>query len=162
MLDLIGVALVGVIGAITIYGVQSKSAGNRVLSVLEFLNLDLFFTCNKIKNLDDFNKYQERINQTAKEFEKYLSKNDTHIINLINSIKELGNDFLSNAFYLRKNEESKPQEALNSMEMKKPTIIDDLTGNYENDILNPRLFNFINNVHESMVGEGSDILTAAI
>jgi ABC-type branched-subunit amino acid transport system ATPase component len=51
MLDLIGVALVGVIGAITIYGVQSKSAGNRVLSVLEFLNLDSLSFQNQVAYL---------------------------------------------------------------------------------------------------------------
>ena len=38
-LDLLGVALVGIIGAITVYGIQSKTTGNRINSVLEFLNL---------------------------------------------------------------------------------------------------------------------------
>ena len=51
ILDLIGVALIGVIGAITIYGVQSKSAGNRVSSVLEFLNLDSLSFQNQVAYL---------------------------------------------------------------------------------------------------------------
>ena len=51
ILDLIGVALIGVIGAITIYGVQSKSAGNRVSSVLEFLNLESLSFQNQVAYL---------------------------------------------------------------------------------------------------------------
>lgn len=51
ILDLIGVALIGIIGAITIYGVQSKSAGNRVSSVLEFLNLDSLSFQNQVAYL---------------------------------------------------------------------------------------------------------------
>ncbi len=51
ILDLIGVALIGVIGAVTIYGVQSKSAGNRVSSVLEFLNLDSLSFQNQVAYL---------------------------------------------------------------------------------------------------------------
>ena len=51
ILDLIGVALIGVIGAITIYGVQSKSAGNRVSSVLEFLNLNSLSFQNQVAYL---------------------------------------------------------------------------------------------------------------
>ena len=51
MLDLIGVALIGVIGAITIYGVQSKSAGNRISSVLEFLNLESLSFQNQVAYL---------------------------------------------------------------------------------------------------------------
>lgn len=39
-LDLIGVALIGILGALTIQGIESKSAGNRVTSVLRFLNID--------------------------------------------------------------------------------------------------------------------------
>ena len=51
ILDLIGVALIGVIGAITIYGVQSKSAGNRVSSVLEVLNLNSLSFQNQVAYL---------------------------------------------------------------------------------------------------------------
>lgn len=40
MLDLIGVALIGIIGSLSINGVQSRGPGNRVSSVLEFLNLE--------------------------------------------------------------------------------------------------------------------------
>jgi hypothetical protein len=39
LLDLLGVALIGIIGAIAIYGIQSKPTGNRVESFLEFINL---------------------------------------------------------------------------------------------------------------------------
>jgi ATP-binding cassette, subfamily B, bacterial PglK len=39
-LDLIGVALIGVIGALTIRGVSNQAPGDRVSRVLEFLNLD--------------------------------------------------------------------------------------------------------------------------
>ncbi len=42
ILDLIGVALIGVIGALSINGIQSKKAGNRVEQLLSFLNLDGF------------------------------------------------------------------------------------------------------------------------
>jgi len=42
ILDLLGVALIGVIGALSINGIQSKKAGNRVEQLLEFLNLDNF------------------------------------------------------------------------------------------------------------------------
>jgi ATP-binding cassette, subfamily B, bacterial PglK len=41
-LDLLGVALLGVIGALSVYGIQSKSPGNRVNQVLEFTNLNQF------------------------------------------------------------------------------------------------------------------------
>jgi ATP-binding cassette subfamily C protein len=41
-LDLLGVALFGVIGALSVYGIQSKSPGNRVNQVLEFTNLNQF------------------------------------------------------------------------------------------------------------------------
>jgi ABC-type multidrug transport system fused ATPase/permease subunit len=41
-LDLLGVALIGLLGALTINGVQSKSPGTRVSQVLEFLNLEKF------------------------------------------------------------------------------------------------------------------------
>jgi len=39
LLDLLGVALIGVIGALAITGVQSREPGNRVSDVLEFLHL---------------------------------------------------------------------------------------------------------------------------
>lgn len=39
-LDLIGVALIGILGALTIQGIESKSTGNRVSSVLRFLRID--------------------------------------------------------------------------------------------------------------------------
>jgi ABC-type multidrug transport system fused ATPase/permease subunit len=42
LLDLIGVALIGVLGALAVNGVQSKSPGNRVSSALTFLHLDNF------------------------------------------------------------------------------------------------------------------------
>lgn len=41
-LDLIGVAIIGVIGALAITGVQAREPGNRVSSLLEFLQLDSF------------------------------------------------------------------------------------------------------------------------
>ena len=40
ILDLIGVALLGVIGALSVYGIQSKSPGSRINQVLELINLD--------------------------------------------------------------------------------------------------------------------------
>lgn len=40
ILDLIGVALLGVIGALSVYGIQSKSPGARMKKLLEFTNLD--------------------------------------------------------------------------------------------------------------------------
>jgi ABC-type multidrug transport system fused ATPase/permease subunit len=42
VLDLVGVAIFGAIGALAIRGVQSKSAGDRVSSLLEFLHLSGF------------------------------------------------------------------------------------------------------------------------
>ena len=42
ILDLLGVALIGVIGALSINGIQSKKAGGRVEQLLAFLNLDNF------------------------------------------------------------------------------------------------------------------------
>jgi ABC-type multidrug transport system fused ATPase/permease subunit len=39
-LDLIGVALIGVLGALTIQGIESKGAGNRVSAVLRVLRID--------------------------------------------------------------------------------------------------------------------------
>ena len=38
-LDLLGVAIVGMIGALAVSGVQSKNPGNRVKAILEFFNL---------------------------------------------------------------------------------------------------------------------------
>lgn len=40
MLDLIGVAMVGLLGSLAVSGVQSRSPGNRVGIVLEFLRID--------------------------------------------------------------------------------------------------------------------------
>ncbi len=42
LLDLVGIALIGILGALAMYGVQSKVPGNRVSYFLEFLNLDSF------------------------------------------------------------------------------------------------------------------------
>jgi ATP-binding cassette subfamily C protein len=42
ILDLVGVALIGVIGALSINGIQSKKAGSRVEQLLAFLNLESF------------------------------------------------------------------------------------------------------------------------
>ena len=39
-LDLLGVAIIGIIGAVTVYGIQSKGTGDRVLTILEFFNLE--------------------------------------------------------------------------------------------------------------------------
>jgi ATP-binding cassette subfamily C protein len=39
-LDLAGVAIIGVLGSLTVNGVQSRKPGNRVESVLSFLQLD--------------------------------------------------------------------------------------------------------------------------
>ena len=39
ILDLIGVAIFGIIGTITVYGIQSKATGFRVTKILEFFNL---------------------------------------------------------------------------------------------------------------------------
>jgi ABC-type multidrug transport system fused ATPase/permease subunit len=41
-LDLIGVILLGVIGALSVYGIQSKSPGDRTNQILEFVNLSQF------------------------------------------------------------------------------------------------------------------------
>ena len=41
-LDLLGVALLGVIGALSVYGIQSKSPGNRINQILELTNLNQF------------------------------------------------------------------------------------------------------------------------
>jgi len=42
LLDLLGVALIGVIGALAITGIQSAAPGNRVSSVLQLLHLDSY------------------------------------------------------------------------------------------------------------------------
>ncbi len=39
-LDLLGVALIGVIGALAVTGIQSAQPGNRVGAILQFLQLD--------------------------------------------------------------------------------------------------------------------------
>jgi ABC-type multidrug transport system fused ATPase/permease subunit len=41
-LDLLGVALLGIIGALSVYGIQSKSPGNRVNQILELTNLNQY------------------------------------------------------------------------------------------------------------------------
>jgi ATP-binding cassette subfamily C protein len=41
-LDLLGVALLGVIGALSVYGIQSKTPGNRINQILEITNLNQF------------------------------------------------------------------------------------------------------------------------
>ena len=51
ILDLIAVAIMGVIGAIAIYGIQSKSAGDRVSKLLNYLNLDNLTFQNQIAYL---------------------------------------------------------------------------------------------------------------
>jgi len=40
LLDLVGVAAIGILGAITIAGVEQKAPGDRVMAVLTFLNLE--------------------------------------------------------------------------------------------------------------------------
>ena len=54
LLDLLGVALIGIIGAIAIYGIQSKPTGNRVESFLEFINLDSLNFQNQVAYLGAF------------------------------------------------------------------------------------------------------------
>jgi ATP-binding cassette, subfamily B, bacterial PglK len=39
-LDLIGVAVIGILGALAVSGVQSQAPGNRIFSILKFLSLD--------------------------------------------------------------------------------------------------------------------------
>jgi hypothetical protein len=41
-LDLLGVAIIGILGALAVSGVQSRQPGNRVSAVLELLGLDSF------------------------------------------------------------------------------------------------------------------------
>lgn len=47
-LDLLGVALIGVLGALSVSGVQSKEPGNRVSQVLDVLYLDEFSFQNQV------------------------------------------------------------------------------------------------------------------
>lgn len=42
LLDLLGVALIGVIGALAVTGIQSATPGNRVSSLLQYLHLDTY------------------------------------------------------------------------------------------------------------------------
>jgi ABC-type multidrug transport system fused ATPase/permease subunit len=42
LLDLLGVAIIGVLGALAVNGIQSRQPGNRVSQVLNFLHLDNF------------------------------------------------------------------------------------------------------------------------
>ena len=39
-LDLAGIAIIGVIGSVAVYGIQSKVTGFKVTQVLEFLNIE--------------------------------------------------------------------------------------------------------------------------
>jgi ATP-binding cassette subfamily C protein len=41
-LDLLGIALIGALGALSVNGIQSRAPGNRVSQVLEFLGIDSF------------------------------------------------------------------------------------------------------------------------
>lgn len=41
-LDLLGVALLGIIGALSVYGIQSQSPGGRIMDLLKQLNLDQY------------------------------------------------------------------------------------------------------------------------
>ena len=47
-LDLIGVALIGVIGALSITGIRGAETGNRTSRVLSFLNLENFGFYNQV------------------------------------------------------------------------------------------------------------------
>ena len=40
LMDLVGVAIIGIVGALAVNGIKSSAPGNRVSSVLEFFNLD--------------------------------------------------------------------------------------------------------------------------
>ena len=42
ILDLIGVALIGIVGALSVNGISSKTPGTRVRSFLELVNLENF------------------------------------------------------------------------------------------------------------------------
>jgi ABC-type multidrug transport system fused ATPase/permease subunit len=53
-LDLVGVALVSLLGSLAIRGVQSQGPGNRVSSVLNFLNLDGLTFQNQVSVLSIF------------------------------------------------------------------------------------------------------------
>lgn len=54
LLDLVGVAVIGVLGALAVNGIQSKQPGNRVSQVLSFLNLDNFTFQNQAAILGGF------------------------------------------------------------------------------------------------------------
>ena len=41
-LDLIGITLIGILGSMTVNGIQSKESGTRVLSVLRLLKINEF------------------------------------------------------------------------------------------------------------------------
>ena len=47
LLDLAGVAIVGILGALAVSGVASRQPGNRVFGVLEFFNLETLEFCIK-------------------------------------------------------------------------------------------------------------------
>jgi ABC-type multidrug transport system fused ATPase/permease subunit len=47
-LDLLGVVVIGIVGALAVNGIQSQPAGNRVNSVLEFLSLDAMKFQNQV------------------------------------------------------------------------------------------------------------------
>ena len=42
LLDLIGVVIIGIVGSLSIQGIQSKTPQGKTLSVLEFLNISDF------------------------------------------------------------------------------------------------------------------------
>ena len=47
-LDLLGVALIGLVGALSIYGIQSKNVGERVYNLLELLQIEEFSFQNQV------------------------------------------------------------------------------------------------------------------
>jgi ABC-type multidrug transport system fused ATPase/permease subunit len=54
LLDLLGVAIIGVLGALAVNGIQSRQPGNRVSQVLSFLHLDNFSFQNQAAILGGF------------------------------------------------------------------------------------------------------------
>ena len=54
LLDLVGVALIGILGALTVTGVQSRAPGNRVMQILEFLGIENFTLQNQAAMLGSF------------------------------------------------------------------------------------------------------------
>ncbi len=54
LLDLVGVAVIGILGALAVNGIQSKQPGNRVSQVLNFLNLENFSFQNQAAILGGF------------------------------------------------------------------------------------------------------------